>query len=53
MIKTDTCKTIEILEKAKGFNDVELTVYWLDLHESEKELFDNYSDFLTAMRYIK
>ena len=52
IMKTDTSKTIAILEKAKGFNDVELTIYWMDLSENEKDLFDNFSDFLTAMRYI-
>ena len=51
-MKTETSKTIAILEKAKGFNDVELTIYWMDLSENEKDLFDNFSDFLTAMRYI-
>ena len=53
MTKTDTCKTIEILEKAKGFNDVDLTTYWLDLSDSDKSLFDNFSDFLMAMSAVE
>ena len=50
MMKTKTCKTIEILEEAKNLNDVDLVVYWLNTDQS---LFDNFSDFLTALKFVK
>ena len=51
-MKTKTCKTIEIIEKAKGFNDVDVTLYWLELNNSDRDLFDNFSDFLTAINKL-
>ena len=51
-MKTKTCKTIEVIEKAKGFNDVDVTLYWLGLNDSDRGLFDNFSDFLTAINKL-
>ena len=46
---TDTARTVRIIEVAP-IDDVQVVLYWINLSDADKALFDNISDFLTALK---